>query len=54
MMDIQSRNPVLGDHWRTGSSKPAGLYGELPPLPAHLPPETSVAARSVRKRTPAD
>lgn len=33
-MDTPTRNPVPGDMRRTAGSRPAGLYGELPPLPA--------------------
>lgn len=49
MMDIPTRRPVLGDGWRTGSSRSAGLYGELPPLPAYLPANRALAAKPPRK-----
>lgn len=33
-MEQNPRDPVRDDAWRIGGSKPVGLYGELPPLPA--------------------
>ena len=54
MVDIQRRDAVLGDGWRTGASKPAGLYGELPPLPAHPPATTVQATRPLRKSATVD
>ena len=54
MMDIPTRRPVPGDSWRTSSSRSAGLYGELPPLPAYLPANTALAARPPRKGTTLD
>lgn len=53
-MVIQERHSLLGDSWRIGASKPAGLYGELPPLPAHLPAKTASVPRSLRKHLTAD
>jgi hypothetical protein len=44
-MDNPTRNPVLGDVWRTAGSKPAGLYGELPPLPAQPTARSAIAPR---------
>lgn len=49
MMDIRTRNPNPGDGWLAGSSRSAGLYGELPPLPACLPTKTAVAPKPRRK-----
>lgn len=48
-MDIQSRNPVLDNVWRGGASRPAGLYGELPALPALDPVKAAPASRPLRK-----
>lgn len=53
-MAIQTRTPDLGDGWRTGSSRPAGLYGELPPLPAHGPASTASMRQPPRKSAQAN
>lgn len=52
-MDTRTRNPILGDGWRTGASKPAGLYGELPPMAPHPPAKTNPAPRPFRGNTSA-
>lgn len=48
-MENPTRNPVLGDMWRTAGSKPAGLYGELPALPAQPSARSAIAPRSPSK-----
>jgi hypothetical protein len=53
-MDTQARNTVPSDGWRTGPSKAAGLYGELPPLMPRPPFEAAPAARPLRKSVSAD
>lgn len=34
MAEFQTRGSAAGDPWSAGPPRPAGLYGELPPLPA--------------------
>lgn len=51
-MEIQTRNPDLGDGWRSGQAQPAGLYGELPPIAA-LRPARSTASRQPLRKYPA-
>lgn len=46
-MERKPRDPVRDDAWRVGGSKPAGLYGELPPLPA------TTSAANARSKAPA-
>lgn len=53
-MDIQSRNPVLDTVWRSVTSRPAGLYGELPALPALDPVKAAPARRPLRKSAAAE
>lgn len=53
-MDIQSRKPVLDTVWRGAASRPAGLYGELPPLPALDPVKAGPARRPLRKAAAAE
>lgn len=54
MIDIQARNPTLDDGWPSRATRPAGLYGELPALPAHPPAGPPPLARPLRKSTSAD
>lgn len=49
MMDTRTRNPAPDEGWRTSGPRPAGLYGELPPLSAQLPARTALAPRPLRK-----
>lgn len=54
-MDIQTRNPMPGSSGTSGMSRPAGLYGELPPLPVPPSARTAAATRKpVRRAIPAD
>jgi len=47
-MDDQTHNAIVDDAGRTVRSRPAGLYGELPPLPA---PTAAGSASAPRQRT---
>lgn len=53
-MDNRRREPIPGDVWRTAGSKPAGLYGELPPLPAQPTARPAIASRSPSKAVALD
>lgn len=54
-MDIQTRNPMPGSNGTSGMSRPAGLYGELPPLPMPSSARAAEASRKpVRRAIPAD
>ena len=53
-MDDLTRSPVLGHSWRSSAPKSAGLYGELPPLPARLPTKIPLASRRPHKNAAID
>lgn len=53
-MDIQSRNPVVDTGWRGSAARSAGLYGELPALPAHAPARTTSPPKPLRKTVAAE
>lgn len=55
MSEFQTRGHAADAAWSARPSRPAGLYGELPPLPAELPRTLSALnRRSARKVNPAD
>lgn len=53
-MDNLTRSPILGDSWRNSAPKPAGLYGELPSVPARLPAKSPLASRRLHKNAAID
>ena len=49
MSDFNSQRQHVGDSWNGALSRPAGLYGELQPLPLPVPAlATSVLKRKLR------
>lgn len=55
MSEYQARGHAADAAWSARPSRPAGLYGELPALPAELPRTLSALTRkSARKANPAD
>lgn len=59
MSEFQTRGHAADAAWLARPSRPAGLYGELPALPAERPTElprtlAALNRRSARKANPAD
>lgn len=59
MAEYQTRGHAADAAWWARPSRPAGLYGELPALPAELPTElprtlSALARKSARKVKQAD
>ena len=54
MVEIQTRGFAAEDTWSLRPTKPAGLYGELPPLPVYLPVTSAVSRKTWRKTSPSD
>lgn len=50
MADFQTRGPGAGDAFRLAPSRPAGLYGELPPLPLEFLADRPGPALTPRSR----
>lgn len=48
-MDGVQSGLIVGDTWRVAPTRPAGLYGELPPLPSQYPAPLSARARKPRR-----
>lgn len=50
MSEFQTRGHAADAAWSARPSRPAGLYGELPPLPAELPPTLSALSRKPQRK----
>ena len=54
MAEFQTRGAGAGADWIFRPSRPAGLYGELPPTPPGLPVVKRVPAAARKPRLAAD
>lgn len=54
MVEFQTRGLAADDAWGVRPTRPAGLYGELPPLPAQFPVTSALTRKTWRKISPSD
>ena len=50
MAEFQTRGSPRGSDWMFRQSRPAGLYGELPPMPTGIPADRPYPALTRKPR----